>query len=96
MRKGGKIVVWPAYFDSDNSRRAGRRVPRNLASRAVKAEEIFQAALELGLNPDIHVGASHPRRSSGREGAVFVDKRGSKSQILMDLARKVDERRRFK
>jgi len=94
MRRGGKLVLWPAYFDSDYSRRIGRRVPKTLASRNVKAEEVYQAALELGYNPDLQVGAAHPKQPWLRKGAVLVDKKGSKTRILLDLARKIRENRR--
>ena len=96
MRREGKLVLWPVYFDADHSRRVGRRVPKTLASNGVKAEEVFQAALELGLNPDLRVGATHPRCPWVREGAVLVDKRESKTRVVMDLARKIREKRRFK
>ncbi len=96
MRGKGKIVLWPEYFDSDYSRRSGRRVPKTLASRNVKAEDVYKAALELGLNPDLQVGAAHPRHPWLRNGVVLVDKKGSKTRIVLDLARKMRENRREK
>lgn len=93
MRGRGKFVLWPAYFDADCSRRDGRRVPKSLALRGVKAEEIFQAALELGLNPIPREGAAHPRRPWLRRGAVLVDGYGPKVRVLRDLARKIRARR---
>jgi len=96
MRREGKLVIWPEYFDADYSRSVGRRVPKTLASRNVKAEEVYEAALELGLSPDLKVGAAHPRHPWLRKGAVFVDKRDSKTSVVMDLARKIRERRQAK
>lgn len=93
MRRRDKQVLWPAYFDADHTRRQGRRVPKNLALREVKAEEILQAALDLGLNPDLLAGAVHSRHPWRRRGAVLVDKRGLKTRVVEDIARGIRERR---
>jgi len=86
LRGRGKIVVWPAYLDSGYSRGEGRRVPRNLAVRGVKAEEVFQAAADLGLNPVLRAEASYPKRPWQREGSVLVDDNAPKTEILRSLA----------
>jgi len=96
MRREGKLVLWPEYFDSDYSRRSGRRVPKTLASRNVMAEEVYQAALELGLNPDLQVDAANPKHPWLRKGMVLVDKKGPKTRVVLDLARKMSENRREK
>lgn len=93
MRGKGKLVLWPVYFDAGFTWLWGRRVPKILALRGVKAEEIFQAALDLGLNPVLQAGAAHPRHSWRRGGAVLVDKSMSKTRVLRDLARRIRERR---
>ena len=51
MRRKGKLVFWPAYFDSENTRGDGRRVPKGKAVRGVKVDELFKAADDLELNP---------------------------------------------
>jgi len=96
MRREGRLVLWPAYFDADSSWRQGRRVPRALALRGVKAEEIFHAALDLGLNPDLRAGMAHPKRPWRKGGAVLVDKAGSKTGIVRAIAQRARERRRHK
>ena len=93
MRARGKIFLWPVYFDSNFSRRFGRRIPKNLALRDVRAEEIFEAALELGLNPDIQIGSAYSRRPYLRLGSVKVDKIAPKTTIIRRLANKVHELR---
>ncbi|NQT08800.1 signal recognition particle protein Srp19, partial [Candidatus Bathyarchaeota archaeon] len=58
MRKKGKLVFWPAYFDSEFSWAEGRRVPKKLALRGVKADEVFKAAEDLDLSPLLEPGAA--------------------------------------
>ncbi|KON30468.1 hypothetical protein AC482_03840 [miscellaneous Crenarchaeota group-15 archaeon DG-45] len=89
MRRRDRQVLWPSYFDADYSRRQGRRVPRTLASRGVKAEEVLQAAQDLGLNPALQGDAAHPSRPWLRGGAVQVEKSGSKTRVVRDLARRI-------
>lgn len=93
LRGRGKIVVWPVYLDSGYSRGEGRRVPRNLAVRGVRAEEVFQAAEDLGLNPVLKAAASYPKHPWQREGSVLVDDNAPKTEILRSLAEGVLERR---
>ncbi len=89
MRGKGKLVLWPEYFDAALSWGQGRRVPKNLALRGVKAEEVFRAALDLGLRPELRAGAAHPRHPWRRAGAVLVEKAGPKTRVLKDLARRM-------
>jgi len=96
VRLRNKVVLWPIYFDSEHSWRQGRRVAMGLASRRVKADEVFHAAQELGLNPSLRAEAAHPRRPRLKVGAVIVDKKGSKSQILDDIARLIHDKPRKK
>lgn len=85
MRGGDKLRIWPAYFNTDYSRGQGRRVSRNIAIRDPKADAILKASEKLGLNPILKSGAysKHPWRITG---LVLVDKKGSKTKILRDIA----------
>jgi len=62
----------------------------------VRAEEVVQAARELGLNPNLCVDAAYPRSPWLKVGAVIVEKRGSKSRVLVDVARVIHGKRRLK
>ena len=93
MRRGGKLVIWPAYFDADRPRSQGRRVSKGLALRGVKAEEVLQAALDLGLNPVLRTGGAYPKHPWRKSGAVLIDKHESKTDILNDLVRRIGEKR---
>lgn len=89
MRKRDKQVLWPVYFDADYTRLQGRRVSKNLASRGVKAEEVFKAAFELGLNPVLLAGAAHPKHPWLSIGAVSVEKLRYKTRVVKDIARRI-------
>ena len=89
MRKKGKLVFWPAYFDSEFSWTEGRRVPKILALRGVKADEVLKAAEDLDLRPLLEPGAAHPKRPWLRSGLILVDKTGAKSDLLKKTAQRI-------
>jgi signal recognition particle subunit SRP19 len=92
LRDKGKLVIWPAYFDGDQTWRGGRRVSNTVALRGVNADEVLRAAVELGLNPEMRADAVYPRNNAHR-GAILVDRGKPKTKILVDLARKMREKR---
>jgi signal recognition particle subunit SRP19 len=85
-----KFVLWPAYFDRERSRAAGRRVPDAAAVLAPDAPWIETAARKLGLDPQLEEKAVHPSIPYEKSGRVLVAKKGSKEQVL----RMVGERMR--
>ena len=91
MRGRGKIRLWPAYFDASYTWGEGRRIPKSLASRSPKAEEIEKAAQILGLNPILEPGAAYSKYPWRRTGVVLVDKRGTKTLVLREIAKKLRE-----
>jgi len=91
VRGRGKIWLWPAYFDASYTWGEGRRIPKSLASRSPKAEEIEKAAQILGLNPILEPGAAYSKYPWRRTGVVLVDKKGSKTQVLREIAKKLRE-----
>jgi len=93
VRSKGKIVLWPMYFDLDLSSRQGRDVPKNLAVRGIKTEEIYKAAVDLGYEAELNDQATHPRRPWERGGAALIAKRASKREILLKTARRIKENR---
>ena len=93
MRKKGKLVFWPAYFDSEFSWGEGRRVPKKLALRGVKADEVLRAAEDLDLSPLLEPGAAHPKRPWLRTGLVLVDKSGTKTELLKETAQRIRSNR---
>jgi signal recognition particle subunit SRP19 len=89
LRVKGKLVLWPAYFDTEYTWGQGRRISKGLALRGVKSEEIYKAAEDLGLNPDMRPGMAFPKYPWRKTGSVLIEKTGSKSEVLKDLARRI-------
>ncbi len=93
MRRKGKLYLWPSYFDTDLSWRQGRRVPKKLSLRGVNSEEIHKAANDLGLNPVLVPGATFSKRPWLKTGLIMVDKGGTKTETLRELAEKIRHNR---
>jgi len=93
LRRKGKLVFWPAYFDSENTRGDGRRVPKGLAVRRVKVDELFRAADDLELNPELKPGTAFSKKPWDRTGSIVVDKTKSKTLITTELASKIRSNR---
>jgi len=89
LRKKGKQIFWPAYFDTSNSWGEGRRIPKKLAIRNVSSEEVFEAASDLGLNPVLNPGAAFSKKPWEKTGHVVVDKKAPKSEALKEIAAKI-------
>jgi signal recognition particle subunit SRP19 len=92
LRGKGKLRVWPVYFDAGRSRGEGRRVPRSKAVREPKAEDIEKAARRLGLNPILEPAATYSKQPWKPVGVVLVDKKGSKTRIIKDIAEELKRR----
>ena len=94
MRKlSGKVIVWPAYFDSSRTQREGRRLPLKLCVSTPTLKEIVEAAKLLGLNPQFKPEARYPRSWWVESGYVVVDKLKSKQETLRRIAEKLAELR---
>jgi signal recognition particle subunit SRP19 len=86
LRGRGKLRIWPVYFDSSYSRGEGRRVPRTKAVKDPKAEDVEEAARRLGLNPILEPAAKYSKQPWRPIGVVLVDKKGSKTRIIKEIA----------
>ena len=93
MRRKGRLVFWPAYFDSENTRGDGRRVPKGLAVRGVKVDELFKAADDLKMNPELKPGTAFSKKPWDRTGSIIVDKAKSKTLITAELASRIRSNR---
>ncbi len=83
------------YFNSTLSRAEGRRVPLNKAVRSLTLDELCQAASSIGYTPQ-PFQARHPKRSYIQSGYIAVEKKGSKTKVIYELAealRKIREQR---
>jgi signal recognition particle subunit SRP19 len=89
MRKQDKILLWPAYFDSNRTRLQGRRVPKSLATASPKLEEIQNVAKSIGLKPEAVLDVKYPKNPWQKTGYISIPKKGSKTQIIRKIAIKL-------
>ena len=85
-----KYVIWPVYFDKSLSKLEGRKVPKKNAVDKPSVDDIAKAAKSLGLNPVLEKNVAHPSRHWKKEGRVLVDKKDSKSKLLMKIANRLN------
>jgi signal recognition particle subunit SRP19 len=89
MRKQEKIIIWPAYFDQAKTRKNGRRVPKNLAVHSPKILELQEAAQKLGLEFEVVMDKGYPKTSWAKTGMLLVEKKGSKEQVINQIAKQL-------
>ncbi|MDW8084596.1 MAG: signal recognition particle subunit SRP19/SEC65 family protein [Candidatus Caldarchaeum sp.] len=70
IRKEG-IILWPAYFDSKNSRKHGRRVSLSMAFQRPSVDDLMIVCRKLGFDVE-KVDASYPRTWFRKSGYVVV------------------------
>ena len=91
MRDREKLVIWPLYFDIDTTWAKGRKVPKNLAIKQPKIEDIIKAANETGLNPELNKNASHPKKPWVKSGSILIDSKMPKNQAIKMIAKKLSK-----
>ena len=84
-----KYVIWPVYFDKNVSRLGGRKVSRKHAVEKPSIENISKAAKSLGLNPVLEKDLAYPSRPWKKDGRILVDKKSSKSKLLVQIANRL-------
>jgi len=88
-RDEDKYVVWPVYFDKSVSKLGGRKVSKKHAVEKPSLENIAKAAKSLGLHPILEKNYAHPSKHWKKEGRLLVDKKGSKSKMLVQIANRL-------
>ena len=88
-RDEDKYVVWPVYFDKSVSRLNGRKVSKKHAVDKPSIENIAKAAKSLNLHPVLEKDSAHPSKHWKKEGRVLVDKKESKSKLLVQIANRL-------
>lgn len=92
MRKlDNQVIIWPAYFDANKSRKEGRRVNKNLAVVSPKIVEIKMAADKLGLENEINLEAHYPRAPWAKVGMLIVKKLEPKEAVIEKLAKQLQK-----
>jgi signal recognition particle subunit SRP19 len=89
MRKQEKIIIWPAYFDQAKTRKNGRRVPKNLAVHSPKILELQEAVQKLGLEFEVVMDKGYPKTPWAKTGMLLVEKKGSKEQVINQIAKQL-------
>jgi signal recognition particle subunit SRP19 len=89
MRKQGKIVVWPVYFDSTRTREEGRRVPKNMAVASPRLDEISSVLAKLGFQVEVVSDVAYPKMPWRKTGVLLVVKKGSKQQLLRKIGKEL-------
>ena len=84
-----KYVIWPLYFDQSLSKLQGRKVAKKHAVEKPTLEDISKAAKSLGLHPILEKTAAHPSKHWKDEGRVLIDKKDSKSKLLVQIAHRL-------
>ncbi len=86
-RGENKFVIYPIYFDKTVSRFSGRKVSLKNAIEKPNIEDIVKAAKSLGLNPVLEKESAHSSYPWRKEGRILVDKKNSKSKILVSISK---------
>jgi len=89
MRKSDKTIIWPAYFDSNKTRKQGRRVSRDLAVPSPRIAEIEEAALSLGLEHELVLEKGYSRTPWFKGGMLLVRKREPKEHLIKKIAKQL-------
>jgi len=84
-----KYAVYPIYFDKTVSRISGRKISKKHAVDKPSIEDISKAAKSLGLNPILEKEVAYPSRNWKKEGRILVDKKDSKSKLLIQIANRL-------
>jgi len=89
MRKQEKVIIWPTYFDAARTREDGRRVPKNLAVASPRINDVKEAAEKLSLACELVPDAAYPKAPMSKSGMLLVQKKGSKNQTIVMIARQL-------
>ena len=89
MRKQEKVIIWPTYFDSARTRTDGRRVPKSLAVVSPRINEVKEATEKLNLACELVPDAGYPKAPMSKSGMLLVQKKGSKVQTIVMIAKQL-------
>jgi len=96
MKDYGHVIIWLDYFNKNLSKRKGRRIPKKLAIYDPTMEELSKASKDLDFaisDENASNQARYPRRPYVRSGYLMLPKSEKKSNLLIQIAKKLQERR---
>jgi len=92
VREKNVYVIWSVYFNSDLSRREGRRVSKSLAVTKPNIEEIIESCKKIGFEViRVNPSAKYPRCWWYPSGYVIVRKKEdvNKRELLKMIAKEL-------
>ena len=91
-----ECVIWTVNLDRKKSRAEGRRIPKRFSLPNVKLSELVEACSELNLDFRVEE-KKYPKCWWEEGGRVVVRRDGrSKTEIMIELAKKISEIRERK
>lgn len=98
MKDYDHFIIWLDYFNKNLSRKKGRRIKRDMAVFDPSFSELFDVALEEGLDVTLDHSNDHarfPRRPYVRSGYIMISKAFSKqkSEVISLLSSKILSKR---
>lgn len=91
--RDGRVMIWPAYIDAGKSRGEGRQVSKQEAIEKPTIDEIMAAAMEMGLQAEAERDKRYPKEWWEKSGRVLMVKRGPKTALAKEIARRIKRRR---
>ena len=91
--KDSRVAIWPAYIDAGRSRGEGRQVSRRDAIEKPTIDEIMAAAMEMGLQAEAERDKLYPKEWWEKSGRVLMPKRGPKTALVKEIAKRIKRRR---
>jgi signal recognition particle subunit SRP19 len=88
-KKSKTVILYPEYFTIDNSRKAGRRVPKKMALKSTSVEDISKAIKSLGLKPVVEKEKAYPRFWWKKRGRVLIETEMQKTELIKLVAEKL-------
>ncbi|MFA5332761.1 MAG: signal recognition particle subunit SRP19/SEC65 family protein [Methanoregula sp.] len=85
----GECIIYPCYFNIAYTRHEGRRVPRNLASKAPVINDLERALKKAGVpyRVDDH---HHPAHWARREGRIIAEWEKGKEELIRKIAQRME------
>ena len=94
MKNSRRLVIWPANIDNRKSRRNGRRIPKPVAIESPRIIELYKAAEQLSLNPELHKDAALPISWWDKTGYLIVDKKKTRKSTLNKIVNEIRNKRK--
>ncbi|MBR1369476.1 signal recognition particle [Methanocalculus chunghsingensis] len=89
---GTERILYPCYFNGTLTRAEGRRIPKSLALKSPKIQDIERTARRIGISDVVIEPNSHPAHWSHREGRLRISWDGSKESLIRKITKNLPEK----